>query len=143
MSLVLWWLGCAVRRVGLVDVAPEPTLTSAEAGRERLVLVGDGPRRLGALEAHLVEVEARRSGRSLAVTSFRVLEGPHGLPVWFGPIQVLGLQVAVADTGSGGTVLVDPDTADELRGLAGGWVAIEGWVEGPQLVHVVDLTLVP
>ncbi len=141
VSLWLWLVGCAVHRVGLVDVAPEPSLTSAEGGRERLVLVGEGPRRLGHLEAHLVEVEARRAGGRLTVSSFRVLEGPHGMPVWFGPVQVLGSQVAIADLASGGTVLVDDAAAAELRSLAGAWVAIEGYVEGPQRIRVLDLTV--
>lgn len=143
VSVLLGWMACSVRRVGIIDAEPEPTLLSTEGGRERLVLVGEGPRRLAALEAHLVEVTGRRTGRTLTVTAFRVLEGPHGLGVWFGPVQVLGSQVGVADPVAGGLVLVDGATADELRRSAGRWVAIEGYVEGPQRVFVVDWAEVP
>ena len=86
VSVLLGWMACSVRRVGIIDAEPEPTLLSTEGGRERLVLVGEGPRRLAALEAHLVEVTGRRTGR---------------------------------------------------------WVAIEGYVEGPQRVFVVDWAEVP
>lgn len=142
MSLVLlWWLGCAVRRVGLVEPAPPPTLRSIEGGLERLALVGEAPSRLAGLGDHLVEVTARRTGGRLAVTAFRVLEGPHGLPVWFGPVQVLGSQVGIADQGSGGLVLVDEASAEDLRSRSGAWVAAEGFVDGPQRIVVVAWTV--
>jgi hypothetical protein len=142
--LTLWFalLGCAVRRVGLLDATDGVALVSPEGGREPLTLVGEGPGRLRSLGAHLVEVTGRRAGRRVTVVSFRVLEGPSGFPVWFGPVQALGSQVALADPGSGNVLLVDRGAAEELRAYVGQWVAVEGYVEGPQQLRVLSFTVV-
>ncbi len=129
---------CAVHQVGLVEVTGDRArLVSADGGRERLLLLGDATR-LQSLGEHLVEVDGSRTVGRLRVTRWRVLEGPGGMPVFAGPVQVLGMQVGVMDAGSGTLVYVDERTAEALRPLAGAWVAIEGFVEGPQRVRATS-----
>lgn len=138
-----WLLACAVHRVGLVERGDGGAdFVSADGGRESLVLVGEGPSRLRSLGGYLVELEGRRTAGRITVGTFRVLEGPGGFGVWFGPVQVLGSQVGVADPTSGQLVLVDDGAAEELRAFRGQWVAAEGYVDGPQRVHVLAFTVV-
>lgn len=136
MSFLTLIAGCLVHRVGLVEAGPPPALRSTEAGRERLVLVGEATR-LAALPDHLVEVTGRRTIGRVVVETFRPLEGPHGLPVTYGPVQQLGVQVGIQDLVSGMLVWVDAGAADALRGNAGRYVAAEGYIDGPQ--HLVVL----
>jgi hypothetical protein len=138
---VLGWsvglTGCAVHRVGLLSVEEGPVvLQSLEGQRERLLLVGDTTR-LRQLDGHMVEIDGRKGLGRIEVSTWRALEGPHGLPVWAGPVQVLGVQVGIEDEASQMLVLVDSATAREMRGLAGDWVAAEGYIDGPQRVVVL------
>lgn len=129
--------GCAVHRVGTVDAAADPVaIVSLEGGRERLMLLGDatGLRQLG---EHLVEVDGRRSLGRIQVTTWRVLEGPHGFGVYVGPVQQLGVQIGVVDRASGELLVVDESTGRALSPLLGDEVVIEGYVDGPYHLRVI------
>jgi hypothetical protein len=129
--------GCAVHRVGLLTAEDGPVvLQSLEGQQEKLLLVGDSTR-LRQLDGHLVELDGRKGFGRIEVSTWRVLEGPHGLPVWVGPVQRLGMQVGIEDMASQMLVFVDKISAQELRGLAGDWVAAEGYIDGPQQVQVL------
>ena len=129
--------GCAAHRVGLVDTSgPSVALKSPDGSRERLLLTGEATA-LRYLGDHLVEIDGRKGLGRIEISSFRVIEGPHGLPVWVGPVQVLGLKVSIADEASGMLVFVDSDAARAMSKLPGRWVAAEGYVDGPQQVVVL------
>lgn len=131
---MFWLIGspaCAVHRVGMLEAGDPPVLVSVEAGRERLVLLGDQAR-LGGLDAHLVEIDGRKTLGKVVVSAHRALEGPHAMPVVYGPLQQLGSQVGVADVGSGMFVRFDDRSAEALWGNPGAWIAVEGWFDGPQ-----------
>jgi hypothetical protein len=129
--------GCAVHRVGLLSVEDGPVvLASLEGQRERLLLVGDDSR-LRQLDGHLIELDGRKGLGRIEVSTWRALEGPHGLPVWVGPVQVLGIQVGIEDTASQMLVFVDQLAARDMREHVGDWVAAEGYIDGPQRVQVL------
>lgn len=129
--------GCAVHRVGLLDAADGPTaLRSLEGEEERLLLLGDALM-LRDLDNYMVEIDGRKGLGRIEVTNWRILEGPHSLPVWVGPVQVLGLKVGIADSSSGMIVFVDSPAARAMMDSAGDWVAAEGYVEGPQQIRVL------
>jgi hypothetical protein len=129
---------CAVHRVGLVEVDDGRTrLVSVDGGHERLLLLGEATR-LALLGEHLVEVNGVRTVGRLRVTGWRALEGPHGMPAFVGQVQVLGMRVGVMDLGSGTLVFVDDRAAEQLRSHMGGWVAIEGYVDGPQHLQALS-----
>ena len=136
---LLWILasGCAAHRVGLLETGePPPVLQSIEGREEKLLLLGEAAR-LRALDGYLVEIHGTKGLGRIKVSHWRALEGPHGLPVWVGPVQVLGIQVGIQDTGSGMLVFVDNATAREMERYAGDWVAAEGYIDGPQRVKVL------
>ncbi|MCB9685070.1 MAG: hypothetical protein H6738_07395 [Alphaproteobacteria bacterium] len=129
--------GCALHRVGVVEVVEEgPVRLVSVDGRDRLLLLGEAER-LRYLDGHLVELDGTKTLGRLRVGQWRVIEGPRGLPVWYGPVQVLGSQVGIQDLGSGMFVYVDARAAERLRSKAGEWVLVEGYVEGPQRVVVL------
>ena len=130
--MVLALAGCAAHEVGLVEANGRRTvLSTADGDRFGLVLMGDATD-LGSLDAHLVEVDGQRTPAGLRVGAFRVLEGPHALSVWYGPVQRLGIQIGILDLASGSLVLVDEEAAIALAPHIGRRVAAEGYVEGPQ-----------
>lgn len=139
-AMTLLWIlasGCAVHRVGLLETSEQPpVLQSIEGRRERLLLIGEATM-LRALDGHLVEIHGTKGLGRIEVSRWRALEGPHGLPVWVGPVQVLGLQVGIQDTDSQMLVFVDDATAREMERYAGDWVAAEGYIDGPQRVKVL------
>jgi hypothetical protein len=128
--------GCAAHEVGLVDASGRrAVLSTVDGDRVRLVLVGDAAD-LGGLDAHLVEVDGQRTPAGLRVGAFRVLEGPHALSVWYGPVQRWGAQIGILDLASGGVVWLDEETAQALAPHVGQRVAVEGYVEGPSRIRV-------
>ena len=129
--------GCATHRVGYVAVEERRVELREVEGRERpLVLLGDAVD-LRAMDQHLVEVDGLRTPAGLRVDRFRPLEGPHALPVWYGPVQQWGVQVGVQDLPSGALVWVDDRAAAELLPHLGDRVVVEGYVEGPQRIRVM------
>ncbi|MCA9492626.1 MAG: hypothetical protein KC621_21985 [Myxococcales bacterium] len=137
LLLPLILTACALHRVGLVEVVEEgPVRIVSVDGRDKLLLLGEAAR-LRYLDGHLVEVDGTKTLGRLRVGRWRVLEGPRGLPVWYGPVQVLGSQVGIQDLGSGSLVYVDQRAAERLRSKVGQWILVEGYVEGPQRVVVL------
>lgn len=111
------------------------TRLATPEGAVRLVLTGEATD-LAGLDGHLVEVDGERTPAGLRVGRFRVLEGPHALAVWYGPVQAYGVQIGILDEGSGVLVFVDEEAAEGIAEHLGDRVAAEGYVEGPQRIRV-------
>jgi hypothetical protein len=134
--------GCAVHRVGMIERdGSRVSLVTPDGGEERLVLLGDADALRG-LKDHLVEVDGRKGFGKITVGSFRAVEGPHGLPVWLGPVQRLGVQIGIADPESGELLVVDDRAAQQLQRWLGDRVAVEAYVDGPLHLHVMYWVLV-
>ncbi|MEQ1571514.1 MAG: hypothetical protein ABMA64_38155 [Myxococcota bacterium] len=135
-------VGCSVHRVGLIAPAdPEierggVELIATDGSREPLVLVGSATG-LRQLDQHLVELDGRKGFGKIQVTAWRALEGPHGLAVYVGPVQRLGVQIGIADPSTGQLLVVDERAARELSPWLGDPVAVEGWIDGPLHLQVV------
>ncbi|MEQ1503895.1 MAG: hypothetical protein ABMB14_16760 [Myxococcota bacterium] len=136
MAWTLGGAGCLVHRVGWVETADGPVeLISADGDRERLLLL-PAASAVRQLDGHLVEIDGRKGLRRIQVAGWRVVEGPHALPVWVGPIQRLGVQIGVQDLSSGALVFVDAAAEDALGTHVGQLVAVEGYIDGPQRIQV-------
>jgi hypothetical protein len=138
--LATGWMasGCAIHRVGTIE--PEDggiALVSLEGGHERLMLVAGGSEALRQLPHYLVEIDGRKGLGAIQVTRWRALEGPHGMAVYVGPVQRLGVQVGIADAGSGQLLVVDEAAARELAAYLGDPVAVEAYVDGAYHLQVV------
>lgn len=143
-TLAAWlWIaaGCAVHRVGYIDAGDGQVTVVGGTGRaEALVLLGDAAA-LKHMDGHLVDLHGRKGFGRIQVGRWRPIEGPHGMQVWVGSVQRLGVQIGVADRETGELVLVDSRTASSLASHVGEDVAIEGYVEGYARVAVVDWTV--
>lgn len=136
LAIVLALAGCATHEIGLVAATEgRPALATPDGDRTRLVLAGRATDLRG-LDAHLVEVDGQRTPAGLRVSTFRVLEGPHALSVWYGPVQRYGTRIGIFDQASGGLVWVDEAAAEILAEHVGDRVAAEGYVEGPHQIRV-------
>lgn len=141
-KFMLWLLlvlgtGCAVRQKGLIFVeAGTAYLESVQ--RERWALKAeDDVQGLSRLDGHLLEVVGRRTGRTIRVSQYTVLEGTHGLAHWVGTI--------VRNRGNLGLLDVEgsqfrPIVGDQLSALyenIGSLVILEGYIERAGEVRVV------
>lgn len=132
------WAGCAAHAVGWVETAAgRPEMTVGDGDRVRLGLVG-GSAALKELDGYLVEVNGRRLLGKLQVVTWRAIEGPHGMPVWVGPVQRWGVQIGVADEVTGDLVWVNASVAGRVGDQLGRRVVIEGYSIGRDDVQVVE-----
>jgi hypothetical protein len=133
--------GCAVHRVGMIEPQGDGVaVVSPDGKRERLLLLGDADA-LRHLAEHLVELDGRKGFGAITVLEWRALEGPHGMPVFLGPVQRLGIQIGIADVNSGQLLMVDAAAARELERWIGDRVAAEGYIDGPQQLEVLHWVL--
>lgn len=131
--------GCAVKLTGIVApsaTGPGTSLTTPEGDRYTLVL-GPESQPLGFLDGHEAWIEGGRIGQSVRVSDWKVVGGLHGLQVWVGPVDVLGVQVGIADRNTGSFFVLDEASWDVLAPFAGDTVLVEGWVEGAHRLRVV------
>lgn len=129
--------------MGYVAVSERRVTLREVEGRERPLVLLDDALDLRAMDQHLVELDGLRTPAGLRVLTFRPIEGPHALPVWYGPVQQWGVRIAIQDLPSGMLLWVDEATAAELVSHAGDRVVAEGFVEGPQRLRVVHWKPVP
>ena len=143
-ALPLLWCGCAVHTVGFVQVTDGTTSLLLPDGREpTLALLDEGAEPLRHLDAWLLEIDGTRRLQSIRVKEWRAIEGPHGMAAWVGHVQTLGGgKVGIHDRGSDALYVLDPASADRLRGVPGALVAAEAWVVGPQSLEVVHLAVI-
>lgn len=142
LILALLAPGCLVhvQTRGVLESQGEELLL-LEAGGGRLRLVGEGAAPLSALSGCGVEVDGMRQGRSLRVTDWKVTVAPDGSTPFVGPLRHHGANLVIADQNSGGLVVLEAESAEDLWPLAGGTVLVIGYVVGPQLVRVVAWTV--
>lgn len=126
--------GCAVRTVGFVEAAGDRVVLMEGDGERHKLAPTEGAAPLAHLDQHMVEIIGRRGLGGIRVVAWLAIEGPHGLPVWAGPVQRRGRQVGIQDLGSGNLVWVDGETAPEMARFVGDLVAAEGYLEQNRLV---------
>jgi hypothetical protein len=134
--------GCVVHvqaRGVLESQGEDLLLLDAEGGRLRLV--GEGAVPLSALAGCGVELEGVRRGKALRVTDWKVTVAPDGSIPFVGPLRHHGSNLVLADQNSGGQVVLEAGSAQDLRPFAGGTVLVIGYTVGPQLVRVVAWTV--
>ena len=131
--------GCAVHLNGFVRPLAEgsgTSLTTMEGVEYRLAL-GPDSQPLAFLDGHMVGIDGKKAGGRVHVTDWEVLEGLHGLQVWVGPVDILGIQVGLTDRATGSYFVLDEASWDVLAPFAGDTVLVEGWVEGAHRLKVV------
>ena len=131
--------GCARNVQGVVAVHPAQGVSLAHVygGATKLALSADEERLLRALEGHSVVVDGRGSARGVRVDRWRVLEGPHALPVWIGVLQLRGGQLGLFDRNSDIFYYLETESSKALYDDIGRWAVIEGFVDGPHTVRVM------
>ena len=130
--------GCAAHLRGLVAASEGVSLLAETGGELRLVLVGPDANALSQLDGFEVEVWGQRAFGALRVARWHVSDGLHGMPVFVGEISPQGVQVAIEDRNTGAVYFLDDATARELLNEPGALVLVEGYVDGPHRIHVVD-----
>jgi len=128
---------CAFHATGLALPSPAgPTLNTFDGTTYRL-LVGPESAALGHLDGHTVTIDGQRAFGAVRVADWSVDEGLHGMPVWVGPVKIMGAQVGLDDRNSGAFYWVDDQAARTLQAHAGEVVLVEGYVDGPHRVRVL------
>jgi hypothetical protein len=129
--------GCAFHATGLATPTPAgPTLVEIDGTSHRL-LVGPDAAPLSHLDGHTIRVEGQKVLGAVRVTDWSIQEGLHGMPVWVGPVKLMGAQVGVEDRNSGAFYWVDDAAARTLSAHAGSVVLVEGYVDGPHRVRAL------
>ena len=140
-----WWIvwglslatGCAHTAKGILSSTAGGVVVQGLHGEQAKLVLGPKAQPLGALEGYYVEVRGLKGLGALQVESWSVVEGPSALPVWVGPLEVLGARVGLRDHNSGGFYFLDQSTAEALRNQGGKWVVVEGYVDGPHEIRVM------
>jgi hypothetical protein len=130
------FVGCAHMAKGLVGSSRAGVVLEELHGSQVRLVLGPESQPLASLTDHYVEVRGLRGFGMLRVQEWWVLEGPHALPVWVGPVEVLGARVGLRDHSSGAFYLLG-NGAKELLNEGGNWVVVEGYVDGPHEIHVM------
>ncbi len=139
VALTLGWGACAFRSTGLVHPAEGGVYLENLDGQRWKLVAGDRNAPVLFLDGHLTEVKGLRSGQSVRVSEWRVIEGRHGMSTWVGVVEGAGTQLGLHDRNSGSFVWVDSESAQALQKWIGTTVLLEGYVEGPQRVRVMYL----
>jgi len=139
MGFLCVWAGCAFKSKGLVHPVDGQVYLDNLDGQRWKLKAGDENAAVMFLDGHLTEIEGLRSGRSVRVSDWRVLEGRHGMATWVGVVEGSGTALGLQDRNSGSFVWVDSETAQALQKWIGTTVLLEGYVEGPHRVRALYL----
>jgi len=130
--------GCLWHGEGLVHSGDRgPTLEGPTGQRYKLVL-GEESQGLAYLDGYVVTLDGRRVGRRLKAGEWHILDGMHGMTVWFGRLERRGAQLGLHDRNNGGFYLVARSAEESLAPQLGKQVLIEGYVVGTHLIEVTD-----
>jgi hypothetical protein len=130
--------GCAVQVHGLVEpVAAGAGLLLPDGTRLRLISIEADGVDLAALDGYLATFEGQRVFRTLRVSDWSVHEGTHGLTAWVGELRWMGTRMGIQDRNSGSFYILNQAAAEVLHDLEGEVVLVEGYVDGPNEVHVL------
>ena len=129
--------GCAVHTSGLVQTpAGQVRLLTRENHRWRLRAGGES-KRLERLDGHIVEIVGLRILQTVWVSDWSVSQGLHGMQAWTGTLESYGLQLLIADRKSGAQYVLNRDAITDLAPFIGAPILLEGYIEGPQQIHVL------
>ena len=131
--------GCARNVQGVVTVHPTQGVSLAHVygGATRLTLSAEEEPLLMALGGHSVVVDGRGGAQRVRVEHWRVLEGPHALPVWIGVLQLRGGELGLFDRNSDIFYYLEKESSKHLYSSIGRWAVVEGFVDGPHTVRVM------
>ena len=130
--------GCAVQVHGLVEpLAGGAGLQLPDGTRLRLISIEADDVDLSALDGYLAAFEGQRVFRSLRVSDWAVREGIHGMTAWVGELRSMGARMGINDRNSGSFYFLDPSASAILHDYEGEVVLVEGYVDGPNQVHVL------
>ena len=129
-------VGCVHMAKGMVGASPTGAVLEGRHGDQVRLVLGPESQPLASLIDHYVEVRGVRGLGMFRVEEWWVLEGPHALPVWVGPLEVMGARVGLHDHSSGAFYFLD-EGVKELMHEGGNWVVVEGYVDGPHEIHVM------
>lgn len=138
-AVALGLSGCAWKGEGLVHSdGPGAWLETSTGQRMRLLFDAErAPMRH--LEGHILAIEGTRIFKNVRVSDVRIPSGVTGMPVWFGRLERRGMMLGMTDYNTGGSYfLFDADVYEELAPFVGEFVLIEGYVDGPHRVRVMQ-----
>lgn len=107
-------------------------------GRELRLVTGPESAGLMYLAGSTVEVWGRKVVGGVVVSDWKVASGPHGMTTWVGTLERRGIQLGMLDRNSGVFYFIERRSSVVLNDFVGSQVMIEGYVEGPHVVRVLD-----
>ena len=141
LQVLLWpLLGGCVRTVqGVVQVSAnqDVRLEHVYGGDTRLLFADSEDRLLHSLSGHSVVVEGKVTAAGVRIGGWRVLEGPHALPVWIGVLQLRGGELGLFDRNSDVFYYLEKESSKHLYSSVGRWAVLEGYVDGPHTLRVM------
>jgi hypothetical protein len=136
--LLVMLSGCTWKGEGLIErTGIGPTLVTPTGKRFKLVH-GPEDAAIAGLDGYRVLIEGRRAFGALNVRDWQVPEGLTGMPVFIGVLERKGVQLGLTDQSSGAFVFFDQSSWEELAPFVGRPVAVEGWIDGPSRVRVLE-----
>ena len=137
IAVFTWVAGCSFHASGLAR--PDGAGVSLEQMDGHIVRLVTGPESfpLRALDGHSITIDGQRIGRTVRVGAWTVDDGLHGMPVWVGPVRLMGAQIGIEDHNSQAFYWVDDDAARTLAPHADKVVLLEGYIDGPHRIHVL------
>ena len=131
--------GCAVYHQGqLLGEDGRRVRLYIQDGRELSLVTGPDSSGLMYLDGSMVEVWGRKVVGGVVVNDWKVVSGPHGMATWIGTLELRGIQLGLMDRNSGAFYFFEEYSSAPLSDFVGREVMIEGYVEGPHLVRVLD-----
>jgi hypothetical protein len=131
--------GCAVYHQGqLLGEDGRRVRLYVQDGRELPLVTGPDSAGLMYLEGATVEVWGRKVVGGVVVNDWKVASGPHGMATWVGILERRGIQLGLQDRNSGAFYFFEEVSAGDLESFVGRQVMVEGYVEGPHIVRVLD-----
>ncbi len=132
-------LACAAKVQGVVAVqGPLVELTESTGASWKLVYSPEDGE-LRRLEDCTLEVQGRRVGRRVTVQDWKVLASAQGSTPYVGVLVKRGDNLILQDRNSGQPVILEGD--EQLLDLVGRTLLVSGYVVGPQVVHVMSVSL--
>ncbi len=138
LSLMLSGCAYAVRATGSLQREGDALIVASTNGKSRPLELNGPSAALARLDGYTVELEGVTHKGAIRVTSWRVLEGLHGMSVWVGSVARTEHGIALDDAENHVRLTLKGDGADVLWDEIGRAVLIEGFIDGTLQVQVVD-----
>ena len=122
-----------------MEVVPEEVRITGTNGRVREVRAVGPAAPLAKAEGLLVTLEGTWRRGAIDVDTWRIEEGPHGMPAYVGRAQWQGDDLVLRRLDESETIVLWGEISDVLEEETGRLVLVEGVVVGPYEIEVTDV----